>query len=94
TQPYTTTFILRIPDVGVNQAYQMAEDFINCIADYARRDGVGDWLNDSLTFHVRLDSDADINLKWTTSADRMRAFVNEKINMEGLIESCEKVENW
>jgi len=41
-QPYRTTFILRIPDVNSNDAYRMTEDFIECIADYARRDGVGD----------------------------------------------------
>jgi len=94
TQPYKTTFILRIPDVNSNDAYRMTEDFIECIADYARRDGVGDWLNDSLTFHMRRDSDADVNLKWTTSADKMRAYVNEKIDVNELIESCNKEENW
>ena len=94
TQPYKTTFIYRLPDVNINDAYLMAEEFINCVVDFGRRENVSDWLNDSLMFHIRLDSDADVNLKWSTSADKMRERTKGKISTQDLIDSCLKEENW
>jgi hypothetical protein len=94
TQPYKTTFIYRLPDVNISDAYLLAEEFIYCVVDFGRREGVSDWLNDSLMFHIRLDSDADVNLKWSTSADKMRELVKGEISTQDLIESCLKEENW
>ncbi|MCF7811734.1 hypothetical protein K9N50_12180 [bacterium] len=94
TQPYKTTFIYRLPDVNINDAYLLAEEFIDCVVDFGRREGVSDWLNDSLMFHIRLDSDADVNLKWATSADKMRERTKGKISTQELIDSCTKEENW
>ena len=93
-QTYRTTIIFRLEQVRNSEAYQAEKDLIESCVEYFRRDNVTDFIQDTLIFHVRSNSDADVYMKWTAPADMMRDLVKERMTPEEFFERCQKEENW
>ncbi len=94
TQPFRTTMTLRVNAMPVANARQANREFIESCLKYFQRDGVTDFINDTLIFEVRLDADPKVCLKWTTVTMDMRALVKDKMGIEEFIERCRKEEHW
>ncbi len=93
-QTYRTKIILLVEQMDYRAARQAEKDLIRRCVEYFRRDNVTDYIQDTLVFHVRLRSDADVYMKWTTPAVDMRDLVRERMSEERFFEIGRKEENW
>ena len=93
-QIFRTEITLRVKPMNLYEARKEEEVLIRTCADYFERDNVSDFINDSLLFVIRLDTDPDVNLKWSTVAYDMRLLVINKMTMEKFLDRCKKEENW
>jgi len=80
--------------MSVYDARQATKEFISSCNKYFQRDGVGDFINDTLVFEVRLNSDPDIFVKWSTVADDMRMLVKNDMSLSDFVDRCKKTEVW
>lgn len=93
-QTYRTKIILLVEQMDYRAVRQAEMDLIRKCVEYFRRDNVTDYIQDTLVFHVRLRSDADVYMKWTVPAVDVRDLVKERISEERFFEICRKEENW
>ncbi len=94
TQPFRTTMTLRVNSMSVYDARQATKEFIASCNKYFQRDGVGDFINDTLVYEVRLNSNPDVFIKWLTVADDMRMLIKDDIPLSDFIDRCKKTEEW
>lgn len=94
TQIFRTTIMLRVNPMSLSQARQAERDLITTCFEYFRVDNVTDFINDTLVFVVRLDTDADVNLKWTSVALDANDVLKEQMSLETFFDRCNKEENW
>ena len=93
-QAFQTTITLRVEEMNAADAQQAMKDLIEKSVEYFRRDKITDFLQETIIFHVRLTSDADQYLKWTTSASLLRDLVQEKMSEVDFYELCTRDEIW
>jgi len=93
-QPFRSTITLRVNPMSIEEARQAERDLIRTTLDYFKRDGVTDFINDTLVYVVRLDSDPDVNLRYTTVADDQRMLIRGDLTIEEFIDRCRRVDNW
>jgi len=93
-QAFQTTITLRIEQMNQVDAQQAMMDLIEKSVEYFRRDKITDFLQEKIVFHIRINSDADQYIKWTTSASLLRDLVEEKMSEVDFYELCTRDENW
>ncbi len=89
-----TEISLRVERLDIEEARRAVRDLIAACVGYFRRDNITDFTHTTLVFHVRLASDADQFVKWTTSADNMLDLVKNRMTDEEFFALCDKEENW
>jgi len=94
TQPFRTTVIYRVPVLTRENARHAERALVIKVIEFSRAKGVTDFLNDSLMFLVRLETDPDVNMKWLASVRDMRETLEGKMSEDDFIERCAKEENW
>lgn len=94
TQPFRSSIILRVQTRDIESAHQAERDLIQSAVEYFQRDNIRNFINDTIVFVVRLDTDPDVNLKYFTVAADLRELVGERLSLEDFIERCRREENW
>lgn len=94
TQPFRTKIILRLNPMTIQEARQAGKDLIKSCLEYYQRDNVTNFINDTLVYVIRLDSDPDTRLSWWTVADDMKMLVQNKMDFEDFLDRCRKEESW
>ncbi len=94
SQIFRTEITLRSKPMSLTKVREEERVLIRTCVEYFQRDNVTDFINDSLVFVVRLDSDPDVKVKWFTIADEIRKLIDEEITMDEFEERCRKEENW
>ena len=69
-------------------------EFIGSSTKYFQRDGVNDFLNDTLVFVVSLKNNRNRSLKWTCLQEDMRDMLQGRMTEEQYIDRCVRVETW
>jgi len=93
-QPFRTTIICRIAPTTRTGAREAENLLISKVIEFSKQNNVSDFLNDSLMFVIRLESDADVNMKYYGSANDVREVLSGKLTDSELIERLVKEENW
>jgi len=94
TQPFRTTIIYKINPSTRQGARDAERTLVSAFLEFSRKNGVSDFLNDSLMFLVRLERDPDANMKWFGSAADAREVLSGAMTEGDFIERCIKEENW
>ena len=93
-QTFNTTITLRVERMGYSDAELTMKELVMKCVEYFRRDKVSDFIQETVIFHIRLTSDADQYMKWTTSATQLRDFVKDNMGENEFFELCEKESIW
>ncbi len=94
TQPFRTTIVLRIRSTTIVNARDSERELIGKFLDFSRQKGIKYFLNDSLMFLVRSDTDPNVNLKWWTTARDALEVLDGKMSDTDFIDRCVKEEHW
>jgi hypothetical protein len=91
---FRTSLVLQVNHMDVEQAQQAMRDFIGSSIRYFQRDGVNDFLNDTLVFVVSLKNNRSRSLRWTCLQQDMNDMLQGRMTEEQYIERCVRVETW
>jgi|GEM_PF-1108463 hypothetical protein len=91
---FRTEVILSVKPMTIANARKEEVVLIETCVEYFRRDNITDFINDSLVFVIRLNTDPDVRIKWFTVADDMRKLVNDEMTIKEFADRCRKEENW
>jgi len=93
-QPFRTTIIYKIGASNLAAAREGEKRVITKFLEFSRARGVNDFLNDSLMFLVRLDTNPDVTIKWFTSSHDVKEAVDGTISDDEFFDRCIKEERW
>ena len=91
---FRTEIILYVKPMTLANARKEEIVLVETCVEYFQRDNVNDFINDSLVFIIRLNTDPDVRIKWFTVADDMRKLVNDEMTITEFADRCRKEENW
>ena len=91
---FRTEIILRVKPMTLPNARKEERVLVETCVEYFQRDNVTDFINDSLVFTIRLNTDADVRIKWFTVADDMRKLIKDEMTIDEFADRCRKEENW
>lgn len=94
TQPFRTTFIYRVPGQTIVKARESTKAFIEKVEQFSKEQGVSDFLNDSLRFVVRLDTDPDVFIRFDCGATDLRNWMDGSVSEAEFMDRCIKEEHW
>jgi hypothetical protein len=94
TQPFRTTIIYRIQKTTVVNARESERELIGKFLEFSQKNEIKDFLNDSLMFLVRLDTNPDVSIKWFATSRDAKAVVEGEITEAEFISRCIKQERW
>ncbi|MBC8465479.1 hypothetical protein H8D57_00480 [bacterium] len=94
TQPFRTKITFRTNPMTIAEARIAEKDLVTSCIKYYRRDGINNFINDTLVYVVRMDSDPGTNIKWWTVSDDMRMVLKGDLSTEEFINRIRKEENW
>lgn len=94
TTAFRTTVILKVPAMTLTSARDTERTLIESFVAYADENGIKDFGNDSLLFHLRLDTDPDVYMKWRSTTSDMKELLGGTMTVEDFIDRCAKEEMW
>ncbi|MBM3325565.1 MAG: hypothetical protein FJY65_01075 [Calditrichaeota bacterium] len=94
TTSFRTAVILKLPVTTLNGARDAERTLIEHFIAYAQENAISDFGNDSLLFHIRLDTNPDITMKWRSTTMDLKEHLAGKMSLEEFIDRCQKEENW
>lgn len=93
-QPFRTTILLLIERGDINKAREAERDLITKCVEYFQRDNITNFINDTVLFKVRLASDADTYLNYSSHYQELLSLIRDDITLDSYIERCYKDEKW